>query len=188
MAKQVLVHSESDLIKVARSLTYPVVQKVVGPLHKSDSKGVITSVLNITELMYNYRKLMKQKGVKAVMIQQMISGKEVFIGSKRESGFPPLILCGSGGIYIEALNDISMSLAPVDIDEAKEMVSRLQIKPILEGIRGQIPCNLEAFYEAIKKLSDLLDATPEIVELDINPLMISEQDIIAVDARIKIKK
>jgi len=188
MAKQVLVHSESDLLKVARSLTYPVVQKVVGPLHKSDSEGVITSVLNITELMYNYRKLMKQKGVKAVMIQQMISGKEVFIGSKRESGFPPLILCGSGGIYIEALNDISMSLAPVDIDEAKEMVNQLQIKPILEGIRGQVPCNLEAFYEAIKKIADLLDTTPEIVELDINPLMISEHDIVAVDARIKIKK
>lgn len=188
MAKQVLVHSESGLLKVARSLTYPVVQKVVGPLHKSDSKGVITSVLNITELMYNYRKLMKQKGVKAVMIQQMISGKEVFIGSKRESGFQPLILCGTGGIYIEALKDISMALAPVTIDEAKEMVNELKIKPILEGIRGQVPCNLEAFYEAIKKIADLLDATPEIEELDINPLMISEKDIIAVDARIKIKK
>lgn len=188
MAKQVLVSSESQLLKAARSLEYPVVQKVVGPLHKSDSQGVITSVLNITELMYNYRKLMQQKGVNAVMIQQMISGKEVFIGSKRESGFPPLIVCGTGGIYIEVLNDISMSLAPVDIDEAKEMVNQLRIKPILEGLRGQVPCNLEAFYETIKKIADLLNATPEIVELDINPLMISERDIIAVDARIKVKK
>ena len=76
----------------------------------------------------------------------------------------------------------------MDLDEAEEMVNQLQIKPILEGIRGQIPCNLEAFYMAIKKVSDLLEATPEIVELDINPLMISEHDIIAVDARIKIKK
>lgn len=159
MAKQVLVSSESQLLKAARSLEYPVVQKVVGPLHKSDSQGVITSVLNITELMYNYRKLMQQKGVNAVMIQQMISGKEVFIGSKRESGFPPLIVCGTGGIYIEVLNDISMSLAPVDIDEAKEMVNQLRIKPILEGLRGQVPCNLEAFYETIKKIADLLNAT-----------------------------
>jgi acetyltransferase len=188
MAKQVLVHSETDLLNAARSLEYPVVQKVVGPLHKSDTKGVITSVLNITELMYNFRKLIRQKGVKAVMIQQMISGKEVFIGSKRESGFSPLILCGAGGIYIEALHDISNSLAPVDINEAKEMVDQLQIKPILEGIRGEAPCNLEAFYETIKKVSDLLMVAPEIAELDINPLMISKKGIISVDARIKIKK
>ena len=188
MAKQVLVHCESDLLNVAKSLEYPVVQKVVGPLHKSDSKGVITSVHNITELMYNFRKLIKQKGVKAVMIQQMISGKEVFIGSKREPGFPPLILCGTGGIYIEAINDFSNSLAPVNISEAKEMVDQLKIKPILEGIRGEAPCNLDAFYESIKQVSDLLMVTPEIVELDINPLIISEKDIVAVDARIRIQK
>lgn len=188
MAKQVLVHTESDLLNAARSLEYPVVQKVVGPLHKSDTKGVITSVLNITELMYNFRKLIRQKGVKAVMIQQMISGKEVFIGSKREKGFSPLILCGAGGIYIEALRDISNSLAPVDLNDAKEMVDQLQIKPILEGIRGERPCNMEAFYETIKKVSDLLMVTPEITELEINPLIISEEDIVGVDARIKIKK
>ncbi len=188
MAKQVLVHSESDLLNVARTLSYPVVQKVVGPLHKSDNKGVITSVLNITELMYNFRKLIKQKGVKAVMIQQMISGKEVFIGSKNEKGFPPLIVCGSGGIYVEALKDISTALAPVDKNEAKEMVNQLKIKPILQGIRGESSCNLEAFYQTIENISNLLMVAPQIVELDINPLMISEQDIIAVDARIRIKK
>ncbi len=188
MAKQILVKSESDLLNAARSLAYPVVQKVVGPLHKSDEKGVITSVLNITELMYNFRKLIRQKGVKAVMIQQMISGKEVFIGSKREGNFPPLILCGSGGIYIEVLNDISSALAPINKNEAMGMVDQLKIKSILQGIRGEKGCNLEAFYDTIEKVSNLLLLAPEISELDINPLMISEKDIVAVDARIKIKK
>ena len=122
------------------------------------------------------------------MIQQMVSGKEVFIGSKNEEGFPPLIVCGSGGIYVEALNDISTALAPVDKDDAKDMVSQLKINPILQGIRGESSCNLEAFYLTIENISNLLMIAPEIVELDINPLMISEQDIIAVDARIRIKK
>ncbi len=188
MAKQVLVHSESDLLNAARTLNYPVVQKVVGPLHKSDNKGVITNVLNIVELMYNFRKLIKQKGVKAVMIQQMISGKEVFIGSKNEDGFPPLILCGSGGIYVEALNDIRAALVPVNKIDAKDMVDQLKIKPILQGIRGESSCDLEAFYETIENISNLLMLAPQIVELDINPLMISEHGIIAVDARIRIKK
>lgn len=188
MAKQVLVHSESDLLNAARTLNYPVVQKVVGPLHKSDNKGVITSVPNIIELMYNFRKLIKQKGVKAVMIQQMISGKEVFIGSKNEDSFPPLIICGSGGIYVEALNDISAALVPVNKIDAKDMVDQLRIKPILEGIRGESSCDLEALYETIEHVSILLMHAPQIVELDINPLMISEQGIIAVDARIRIKK
>lgn len=188
MAKQVLVKSESDLLKAARTLTYPVVQKVVGPLHKSDQQGVITSVLNITELMHNFRKLIKQKGVKAVLIQEMISGKEVFIGAKKEAGFPPLLICGSGGVYIEALNDISSGLVPIDKNEAKNMVDELRINAILKGIRGEPECNLEAFYQAIEKVSRLLIHAPQIVELDINPLMISNKDIIAVDARIRIQK
>ncbi len=188
MAKQVLVKTESDLLEAARSLTYPVVQKVVGPLHKSDQQGVITSVLNITELMHNFRKLIKQKGVKAVLIQEMISGKEVCIGSKYEAGFPPLILCGAGGIYIEALNDMSTGLVPIDLKEARNMVDDLRINTILKGIRGEPKCNLESFYKAIENVSNLLSNAPEIVELDINPLMISEKDIIAVDARVRIKK
>ncbi|MGI9531019.1 acetate--CoA ligase family protein [Lutimonas sp.] len=188
MAKQVLVKTESDLLTAARSFTYPVVQKVVGPLHKSDQQGVITSVLNITELTHNFRNLMKQKGVKAVLIQEMISGKEVFIGAKKEAGFPPLVLCGAGGIYIEALNDIRTGLVPIDRNEAKNMVDGLRINTILKGIRGEPGCHLEAFYQTIEKVSNLLIHTPQIVELDINPLMISANDIIAVDARIRIKK
>ena len=188
MAKQVLVKTESDLLKLARELCYPVVQKIVGPLHKSDQKGVITKVLNITELTYNFRKLMQQKGVKAVMIQEMIRGKEVFIGSKREKGFPPLILCGAGGIYVETLNDISTDLTPINKEDAKNMVDQLKINSILEGTRGETRCNLEDFYQSIENISDLLIAAPQIAELDINPLMISETDIIAVDARIRIQK
>ena len=79
-------------------------------------------------------------------------------------------------------------MAPVDKNDAKDMVNQLKIKPILQGIRGEPSCNLEAFYQTIENISNLLMIAPQIVELDINPLMISEQDIIAVDARIRIKK
>ncbi len=188
MAKQVLVRTEIELLKASSTLQYPVVQKVVGPLHKSDQKGVIINVSNINDLLYNYRKLIQIKGVSAVLIQEMVKGKEVFIGAKREAGFAPLVVCGAGGIYIEALKDNTFALSPINRNEAVEMVSKLRIKPILDGMRAEPSCNLEAFYDAIQKVSELLEIVPEISELDINPLMLSQEAIVAVDARIKIEK
>lgn len=187
MPKQVLVKTEDKLFQAAEILHYPLVQKIVGPLHKSDQKGVIVNVLNDVELIHNYKKLMQIDRVTGVMIQEMIKGKEVFIGGKRETGFPPLIMCGAGGIYIEALQDLQSILAPVNREEAIDMVDKLKIKPILQGMRGETPCNLEAFYNGIEKISSLMLHFPEIVELDLNPLILSKKGIVAVDVRIKIK-
>ena len=188
IVKQLLVSTETELLKSIGSLHYPVVQKVVGPLHKSDKKGVIINVTNSSELVHNFRKLIKIEGATAVLIQQMIKGKEVFIGAKREAGFPPMIVCGAGGIYVEALKDSQFALSPVSRNEAEEMVGNLRIKPILDGMRAEAPCNLEVFYDSLQKVSELLEAAPEITELDINPLMLNEAAITAVDARIKIEK
>ena len=188
MAGQVLVQSETELLKGAKILHYPVVQKIVGPLHKTDKEGVIVNVLNDEELEQNYRNLIQIKGATGVLIQEMIKGKEVFIGGKRETAFPPLIMCGAGGIYIEALKDFQSVLAPIARAEAISMVNKLRITPILKGMRGERSCNLEAFYTALEKVSNLMQLVPEITELDLNPLILTEQDIIAVDARIKIEK
>ena len=188
MAKQALVATETDVLKAADLLHYPLAQKVIGPLHKSDKKGVIINVSGITDLMENYKKLIQIEGVTGVILQEMVKGKEVFIGAKRETGFPPLIMCGAGGIYIEALKDNQSALAPIGQTEAFDMVDKLRIKPILMGMRGEPSCDLEAFYDAIQKVSYLMQWVPEITELDLNPLMLTEQQIIAVDARIKIEK
>ena len=185
---QVLVKTENELFQAAKILHYPLVQKIIGPLHKSDQQGVIVNVANDVELIHNFKKLMRIDDVTGVMVQEMIKGKEVFIGAKRETGFPPLIMCGAGGIYIEALKDHQSVLAPIGKTEAISMVSKLKIKPILEGMRGEPSSNLEAFYDAIQKVSNLLEIAPEITELDLNPLILTEQDIIAVDTRIKIEK
>lgn len=188
MAKQSIIQHSLELDRISKTLDFPVVVKVVGPLHKSDLQGVITNVLNVTDLKKSFKKLMLIKGAEGVLIQEMILGKEVFIGGKRATGFAPLVICGAGGIYIETLKDYNFALAPVSIDEAIKMVDKLQITPILKGTRGEAPCNLNAFYKTIVKVSHLLNIAPEIAELDINPLMINNESVIAVDVRIRIEK
>lgn len=186
MAKQCIATSQSDISDCLGQLKFPLVQKVIGPLHKSDKNGVITEVKTHDELIQNYEKLMQIEGAKAVLIQEMIKGTEVFIGGKQEAGFPPLVLCGAGGIHLEILKDTESSLTPINKTEAKEMVNRLKIAPILKGSRGVKACDMTSFYEAIEKVSILLENTPEIAEMDLNPLMLNDQGIIAVDARIRI--
>ena len=187
MPKQHIVRKSSDISEVLHELKFPVVQKVIGPLHKSDQKGVIIDVKNSEELIFNFKDLMKIKSANGVLIQEMLIGKEVFIGAKKEHGFPPLLVIGAGGVYIEALQDMQSRLTPVNRDEARNMVDRLRMAPILKGIRGDQSCDMESFYTAIEKVSILLQNRPEIVEMDINPLIINEEGIIAVDARIRIE-
>lgn len=188
LAKQLLIHHTSELDKISKSLEFPVVAKVIGPLHKSDVQGVVTNIRNTDDLKSNYEKLISITGAEGVLVQEMIHGKEVFIGGKRAPGFPPLVMCGAGGIYIETLKDYSFALAPVDIDNAKFLVDQLSITPILKGIRGEPPCHLKGFYKTIEKVSSLLQTVPEIAELDINPLIINQDGITAVDARVRIEK
>lgn len=187
MARQALIKTETELLKAAKILQYPLAQKIIGPLHKTDKEGVIVNVLNDVELLENYKKLIQIDGVTGIMIQEMVSGKEVFIGAKRETAFPPLIICGAGGIYVEALKDFQSALAPIGRSTAIDMVNNLRIKPILQGMRGEPSCNLEAFYNALEKISTLLLLAPKITELDLNPLILNEKGIFAVDARIKIE-
>ena len=186
--KEYEVKNKKELIEITKLLKYPVVQKVVGPLHKSDVGGVILNVKNEDELFQNFQKLMKIKDVTSVLIQPMTSGIEIFIGAKKESNFPHVIMAGLGGIFIEVLKDVQSVMIPVSKEEALKMIKKLNAFPILKGIRGQKGINLEAFAEAISNLSGLLQIVPEIVELDINPLLASDKQIIAVDVRIRIEK
>jgi acetyltransferase len=118
----------------------------------------------------------------------MIEGKEIFVGTKKEPGFPPLVLCGAGGIYVEILKDIAYALAPVSAEEAIEMIESLSVFPILKGVRGEQGVDIKAFADVIVKLSQLVVLAPEIAEIDINPLKANAHGIVAVDARIRIQK
>ena len=186
--RQVTVNSALELFKAASDFRFPVVMKIIGPLHKTDSGGVITNVMDMEELQLNFKKLMQIEGAEGVLVQEMIEGNEVFIGAKSAPGFPPLLLCGAGGIYVEALADIRSSLVPVSREEAVDMVGQLHITRILKGMRGQPSCDIEGFYESIVKISSLLSMAPEISELDINPLIINRDGIQAVDVRIRVSR
>ena len=132
--------------------------------------------------------MMRIKDATGVLLQPMLSGTEVFVGAKREEKFGHLLLCGLGGIYVEALNDISYALSPVSKIEADEMISGLRSFKLLKGIRGKEGVNLVLFNEVIRRVSALCAAAPEIYEMDINPLLGNSKSITAVDARIRIEK
>jgi len=135
-----------------------------------------------------FNRMMKIPDTTAVLIQPMLSGTELFVGAKYEDKFGHMILCGLGGIFIEVLKDISYGLAPISYSEAQKMIKSLNSYPIIQGIRGKAGINEDRFADVIWRLSALLQAAPEIKELDLNPLLGTEDKVIAVDARIRIEK
>ncbi len=186
--KEYVVKNEGELQEIVQHLKFPVVQKVVGPIHKSDVGGVILNVKNKEELVENFKKLMQINDANSVLIQPMISGIEIFIGAKKEGEFPHIVMCGLGGIFVEVLKDVNVSMIPISQKEAFKMVSNLKAYPILKGVRGQDGIDIEEFSKTICKISNLLQIAPEIVELDINPLLATADEIVAVDTRIRIEK
>jgi len=162
--------------------------KVVGPVHKSDVGGVALNVKDEAGAIAQFDRMIQIKDTTAILIQPMLSGTELFAGAKFEPKFGHMILCGLGGIFIEVLKDVAAGLAPLSKDEALAMIRGLKSYKIIQGVRGQKGISEEAFADILLRLSGLLLAAPEIVELDFNPLLGKEDKILAVDARIRIEK
>jgi acetyltransferase len=125
-------------------------------------------------------------GANGVIMQQQLSGTEVYLGAKAEDKFGHQVLCGLGGIFVEVFKDISSGLAPVGREEAISMIRHLKSYPLIKGVRGKEGVNEELIVDAILKLSALLKSVPEIREMDINPLIGNSNSLVAVDARISI--
>ena len=117
-----------------------------------------------------------------------LKGTELFIGAKYEERFGHVVLCGLGGIFVEVLRDVSSGLAPLSYPVAYSMIRSLRANKIIQGTRGQAGINQQRYAEIIVRLSTLLRFATEIKEMDINPLLADEQNVIAVDARIRIEK
>jgi len=183
-----VVTTVGDAVEAATKLGYPVVMKVVGPVHKSDVGGVVLNVKDEQTVRSEFDRLMKIKDATGVLIQPMLSGTELFVGAKREDKFGHMVLAGLGGIFIEVLKDVQAGLAPIDTDEALRMINSLKGRKILEGVRGQEPIDKNKFAEIISRVSALVKIAPEIAEMDINPLLAKGDKITAVDARIRIEK
>lgn len=176
------------ILDFAQKCGYPVVAKVVGPVHKSDVGGVALNVRTPEHLALEYDRMMQIPDATAVMVQKMINGKELFIGAKYEPRFGHVVLCGLGGIFVEVLKDVSSGLAPLSYEEAYSMIHSLRGYKIIKGTRGQAGINEKKYAEIIVRLSTLLRFATEIKEMDINPLLADENDVIAVDARILVRK
>ena len=188
MVQELVSDQKEELTSFAERIGYPVVAKVVGPIHKSDVGGVALNIRSKEHLALEFDRMMRIRDAKAVMVQKMLQGTELFIGAKYESRFGHVVLCGLGGIFVEVLKDVSSGLAPLSMSEAESMIHSLKAYKILRGTRGQKGINERRYQEIIVKLSTLLRFATEIKELDINPLLADENEVTAVDARIWIEK
>jgi acetyltransferase len=180
--------SKDELTAFANEVGYPVVAKVVGPVHKSDVGGVALNIRTPEHLALEFDRMMAIKDATGVMVQKMLKGTELFIGAKYEERFGHVVLCGLGGIFVEVLKDVSSGLAPLSYGEAFSMIHSLRGYKILKGTRGQQGINEQKYAEIIVRLSTLLRFATEIKEIDINPLLADENEVVAVDARILIEK
>jgi len=179
---------KDELFTFANRCGYPVVAKVVGPVHKSDVGGVALNIRSREVLEAEFNRMMNIEGATAVMVQKMLKGTELFVGAKYEQRFGHVVLCGLGGIFVEVLRDVSSGLAPLSYEEANSMIHSLRAYKILKGTRGQQGINERKYAEIIVRLSTLLRFATEIKEMDINPLLADGDEIITVDARILVCK
>ncbi|MFZ0280684.1 MAG: acetate--CoA ligase family protein [Bacteroidales bacterium] len=188
VVKEAVASTRNEIISLASQMGYPLALKVVGPVHKSDVGGVTLNIRSQKHLEAEFVRMKNIEGVTGVMVQQMISGTELFIGAKYEPRFGHIILCGLGGIFVEVLGDVSSGLAPLTFSEADSMIKSLRAYRIIKGTRGKAGINESKFAEIIVRLSSLLRNATEIKEMDLNPLIGSQKNITVVDARIRIEK
>ncbi|MEJ2594215.1 MAG: acetate--CoA ligase family protein [bacterium] len=187
-AAEKVISTDEELESINLMIPFPVVMKVVGPVHKTDVGGVVLNVEDLTAARDHFRRLMQIPDAEAVLIQPMLSGIELFAGLKKEPKFGHLILFGLGGIFIEIFKDVRTLLSPLNKEEIEWEIRQLAAYPILKGTRGKEGINQEMFTETILRLSALAHTAPEIAEMDLNPLLASAREVTAVDARIRIDK
>ena len=167
-----------------KTISYPVVMKVMGILHKTEHNGVILNINNIDELIKAFKKLMGIKGATGVLIQEMLEGTELYIGAKKHPGIGWSVHAGIGGIFVELLEDKVSTLAPVDCQEAMQLLSKLKAQKLFEGFRNKTPVNREVFARLLVTFSHIFSKYPDTKEIDLNPLIANGNRIVAVDARI----
>ena len=188
VVREITVTNEDQAIAAAEKLGFPLVMKVVGPIHKTDVGGVVLNVRDVETVQHEFKRLIKIKDTTAVLMAEMASGIELFLGAKYEDRFGHIILCGMGGIFVEVFKDLTSGLAPLTMCEAASMIKNLRAYKLIKGYRGHNGANERKFAEIMVRLSTLLRFAVEIKELDINPLIGSGDKLVAVDARIRIEK
>ncbi|MDR6294367.1 MULTISPECIES: acetate--CoA ligase family protein [Inquilinus] len=192
--KEALATTADEAAAQAQAIGFPVVLKIVSPqiLHKTEAGGVLVGVKTADDVRAGFKRIVESAGrydskaeILGVQVQQMlVGGQEVIVGAVTDPSFGKLVAFGLGGVLVEVLKDITFRLAPVDRTEALSMLDGIQAAAILKGVRGAAPVDREALSDLIVKVSQLVDAVPEIVELDLNPVFARTDGAIAADVRV----
>jgi acyl-CoA synthetase (NDP forming) len=194
VALAVLAKDAGEAAAAAEKTGYPVVLKVVSPViaHKSDIGGVRLGLESkedveeaFGEIMDSVKAAEPDARIEGVAVQKMApQGTEVIVGMSKDPQFGPVMMFGLGGILVEVLKDVAFRIVPLEPKDAREIVREIKGFPVLEGVRGQPPADLAALEGLILKVSEFIEAHPEIEELDLNPVFAYPDGALAVDARI----
>lgn len=188
-----LATSIEEAQKFAQEIGFPVVLKLVSKevVHKTEVGGVRTHINTVEEVKTVYESMVQRAleaypnaKIDGIMVEEQVSGSELFVGTTRDPHFGPMIAFGMGGIYVEVYKDISFRLIPISKQDAREMIEEIRGKSILDGVRGLPPVDREEIVDVLMRISDFIDAHPEVAEVDINPLVATAKGLTAIDARI----
>lgn len=195
-----LAATAEEAVKVADSIGYPVVLKIASPdiLHKTDVGGVKVGLGNASDvrdafdlIVYRAQRYVPDARIWGCLVQEMVptDGIEVLVGMSKDPQFGPLVTFGLGGILVEALKDVTFRVAPFGREDAEAMLDEIRAHSLLRGVRGRPPADREALVETLLRIGQMVTDFPEIVEMDINPLMVYEQGrgAVALDMRLVLK-
>jgi acyl-CoA synthetase (NDP forming) len=190
----VLATSKEKAVSISEEMGYPVVLKVssVDITHKSDSGGVKVNLPDkeavekaYDEIMTSCRAYTPDADIEGVAVQGMAKvGTEIIMGMIKDASFGPVVMFGLGGVLVEVLKDVSFRIVPIEKEDAEEMTSEIQGRKLLEGYRGQDPADVAHLQNMLVKLSDFVNETPGIEEIDMNPVFAHKDGAVVVDARI----
>jgi acyl-CoA synthetase (NDP forming) len=183
-------------VAAARRLGFPAVLKIVSPdiLHKSDPGGVKVRLADEAAVAAAYRELMgniargasaSRTRIEGVLVAPCApEGLECIVGMTRDPQFGPALMFGLGGVFVELLKDVSFRVLPIKRSDAEEMVREIKGYPLLQGIRGSGPRDVQAVVDFLVKMARLVEENPEIREIDVNPLRVYEKGVLALDVRV----
>jgi acetyltransferase len=183
------VASEAAAREAAARCGYPVVVKGTGPrlLHKTETHAVFTNLADETAMLAAFRQLAARADVDQVIVQPMITGGvELFAGAGFDEAFGHLVVCGAGGTAVELLRDTAQRLAPLTRSTVLAMLDEVRSVRLLRGFRGAPGLDEQGFRELVLRLSVLVDAAPEIREVDLNPVIVTQRQTWVVDARVRV--
>jgi acyl-CoA synthetase (NDP forming) len=193
-----LAVSKEQAAAISQQLGFPVVLKIISAdvLHKTDAGGVKLGLKTVVqvgkawdEIMKSVKKTFPDAKIEGVSVQPMAKpGVEVIIGISKDAQFGPVLMFGLGGIFVEIIKDVSFRIVPLLKRDAKEMVREIKGFPLLNGYRGSEPVDIVNLENLLLKVSEFVEKTPEIKELDLNPIFAYQDGAVAVDARVILEK